>query len=160
MDTKKILFLSVILILLLGVSLFLWKTRTINEGPITQQCVRHGPKGIHIHPHLEILIDGIPQKIPADIGVISISCMRPIHTHDDSGILHIESKMIQDFTLGDFFAIWNKTIHKSCIFEYCTGQGTLRMYVNGQENNEFENYIMRDKDEIKIEYIIKERSST
>ena len=30
------------------------------------------------------------------------------------------------------------------------------MYVNGEENTEFENYIMKDKDDIIIEYTSKE----
>ncbi len=30
------------------------------------------------------------------------------------------------------------------------------MYINGEENTEFENYIMRDHDDIRLEYISNE----
>ena len=56
-------------------------------------------------------------------------------------------------TLGYFFKVWGKTFNKDCIFDYCTDKGTLKMFVNGKENFDFENYFMHDKDEILIEYI-------
>src|SRR5207253_11291275 len=33
----------------------------------------------------------------------------PLHTHDDSGLIHMESLVVRNFTLQDFFAIWNTT---------------------------------------------------
>ena len=46
-----------------------------------------------------------------------------------------------------------KTFSKDCIFEYCSGaDGTVKMFVNGKENTEFENYLINDKDKIEIRY--------
>lgn len=109
---------------------------------------------IHWHPGLTINIDGKKEIIPANIG-ISSSAHFPIHTHDTRGTLHMENNRPTKKTvvLGYFFEVWGKKFSKDCIFDYCTDKGTLRMYVNGKENFEFENYFMQDKDNIIIEYI-------
>ena len=156
---KKIFVLVIITFVIIGLLSFLFITRTNNEGKdITEQCVRHGPKGIHVHPLLEIKINEENYVIPKNIGVPSSFCMRPLHTHDESGIvddsavIHIESKEVRPFRLSEFFVIWDKTFNSECIFEYCTDKGELKMFVNGEENTEFGNYSMQDEDDILIEY--------
>src|SRR5207244_304602 len=71
-------------------------------------CTTDMATQFHIHPHLDIVILGQKQEIPADIGIVA-GCMNPIHTHDQSGQIHIESPEKRDFILADFFAVWNKT---------------------------------------------------
>ena len=39
----------------------------------------------------------------------SNSCFEPVHTHDDSEIIHIESPTDTNYTLGNFFRIWSAT---------------------------------------------------
>lgn len=120
---------------------------------------------VHWHPKLTIKIDGENVGIPTDIGSrigktidthLSGMRMTPTHTHETDGTIHLEnnnpSSKPETLTLGYFFYVWDKQFSSSCIFEYCTDKGELKMYVNGKENMEFENYIMRDKDEILIEY--------
>jgi hypothetical protein len=134
---------------------------------ISEEDLRIIPKGsVHWHPRLRILIDGQQINIPANIG-ISIGrltdlhlgmkrSMSPTHTHDNSGTIHLEnlnpSAKPVTMTLGYFFYVWGKTFNKSCIFEYCTDKGTLRVFVNGREIDKFEGYVMRDGDDILIEY--------
>ncbi len=66
---------------------------------------------MHVHPYLQIMIEGQSITIPADIG-ISGSCLEPIHTHDASGILHLETPSTSTkYTLGQFFQIWSATYH-------------------------------------------------
>ena len=116
------------------------------------------PQGvIHWHPKLTIIIDGVKQVIPANIG-LGGSVHSPIHTHDEDateGVLHMEmnNPTKQTVTLGYFFNVWGKKFSKDCIFEYCTDKGTLKMSVNGKDNLDYEKYFMQDKDEIVIEYI-------
>lgn len=102
-------------------------------------CVQHDGKGMHIHPELTITIKGEKIEIPANTGIDS-GCMHPIHTHDNSGTLHLEFKKIREVKLSEFFEIWGKP------FDW---QGA-RMTVNGQENTEFGNYVMRYYDQIEI----------
>ena len=115
----------------------------------------HKNLALHIHPNLKIIIDGRNETIPANIGLTQ-NVMKPIHTHDASGKLHIEGLCVRNFTLRDFFSIWEKQFNAKCIFNYCTDKGELKMSVNGKENFEFENYSMKDNDDILIEYISKE----
>ena len=120
---------------------------------------------VHWHPRLTIKIDGERVTIPTNIGIsigkiidthLSGMRMSPTHTHETDGTIHLEnnnpSKKPESLTLGYFFYVWDKQFNSSCIFEYCTDKEELKMYVNGEENLEFENYIMKDKDEILIEY--------
>ena len=66
---------------------------------------------MHVHPYLRIVISGQNVTIPADVGVSS-SCLEPVHTHDASGILHVEAPdPSTDYTLGNFFQIWSSTYH-------------------------------------------------
>ena len=111
----------------------------------------HTNLALHIHQNLQIIIDGKPELIPANIG-ISQGIMRPLHTHDTSGELHVEGLCERDFVLGDIFTIWDKTFNSECIFDKCTDQGTLTMKVNGAPNTDFENLILKDKDNIVIEF--------
>ena len=108
----------------------------------------------HIHSNLKIIIDGKQETVPADIG-IDYGIMRPVHTHDDSEEIHIEGPCKRDFTLKDFFSIYKKDFNSQCIFDKCintNNKGSLKMFVDGKENQEFENLVLKDKQEIVIEY--------
>ena len=80
---------------------------------------------LHVHPWLQIVINtgnnNASVTIPAAVGILDPqfttsggvqvasggSCFEPMHTHDASGIIHIESAHTTDqYTLSDFFNIW------------------------------------------------------
>ncbi len=111
--------------------------------------------GMHWHPHLSIIIDGQAQQIPAGIG-LGVSQHYRIHTHEADGVIHLEYSGLvtkDNIRLKEFFKIWGKRFDKECIFEFCNNkQKQVKFLVNGQENQEFENYIMRDNDRIEIRY--------
>ena len=107
--------------------------------------------GFHWHPELTIYIKGVKQEIPANIGLPAGmgAVHQPIHTHDDSGqgIVHMEFEGLvqkRDTTLGQFFKNWGKDMRSF--------GANMKMTVNGQENTEYENYIMQDKDKIELYY--------
>lgn len=65
----------------------------------------------HAHTTLEIVIDGDQQDIPVGVGVRTDQCHFWLHTHDDApGRVHIEAPGEQDFTLGQFFAVWGQPL--------------------------------------------------
>lgn len=112
--------------------------------------------GLHAHPTIEIYVKGEKIEIPQNIGVGPTfrgkpgygqgnMAMTPIHTHDDVPVIHLEftEKVTDDdLALGNLFAIWGRDMRSF---------GTnMRMTVNGVENTEFEDYHMRDKDEITL----------
>lgn len=139
-------------ILVGGVSLLSWqqsKEASVPEGEVISR------NGIHWHPTLTILIKGQKQEITPNIG-IGGNIHQPIHTHDNSGTLHLEVSglVTKDETkLGRFFQIWGKQFNSNCIFDKCGSQeGKIKMTVNGKENKEFESYQMKDGDNIEIRY--------
>jgi hypothetical protein len=59
------------------------------------------------------VVNGQNVTVAADIGILnSGTCLEPVHTHDASGIIHIESPNANtQYTLAQFFQIWNATYH-------------------------------------------------
>ncbi|TSC71132.1 MAG: hypothetical protein G01um101449_117 [Parcubacteria group bacterium Gr01-1014_49] len=114
--------------------------------------------GVHWHPTLAIYVKGVPQEIPANIGVGPQYAGAPgydpqmqmmaVHTHDDMPAIHLEFAggpvRKEDVTLGQFFKIWGKDMRSF--------GSTMYMTVNGEENTDYENYVMRDKDKIELRY--------
>ncbi|MBI2033820.1 MAG: hypothetical protein HYT13_01850 [Candidatus Liptonbacteria bacterium] len=122
-----------------------------DEDPLSR-CIQHLRGGMHIHPHLTIVIDGERQTISGNVGM-SIMCMRPVHTHDVTGEIHIEHPSFQDFTLGDFFSVWQKPFSRGQILDYSPNlEYEIVMTVDGKPSDEFENLIFKDKQQIVIEY--------
>ncbi len=88
----------------------------------------------HYHPLLVINVNGAQQPVPADIGLTpsetnpAYPCSsggHGIHTHDTSGIIHLELPAVPATTptLGDFFTIWGQTLGPSGVWTY---SGTVR----------------------------------
>ncbi len=112
----------------------------------------HESLTMHIHQMLTISIDGESIIIPANIGLPS-GVMRPIHTHDSSGKLHVEGTCQRDFTLGEFFDIWEQTFTEQCIMSSCIDEThTLKVFVNGVESTEYRSLVLKDGNEIEIVY--------
>lgn len=146
--------LGIIAVALMGLGVLVFtnaqKPKTNREVALT--CTTDMATQFHIHPYLEIMINGQAQEIPANIGVIA-GCMNPLHTHDATGKIHVESPEERDFTLGDFFAVWNKTFTKEQILdEKADETHIIKETVNGNEVQDYENTILRDGDRIVIYY--------
>lgn len=119
---------------------------------IVQMCTTEMATKFHIHPHLEIIINGQKQEIPANIGV-KPWCMNAIHTHDNSGKIHVESPVQRDFILDDFFYVWGKAFNKNQILDYKADEDhKIRQTINGSESQDYENTILKDEEEIVISY--------
>ncbi|NUS10727.1 MAG: hypothetical protein HOY69_04860 [Streptomyces sp.] len=90
---------------------------------------------LHIHSHLDVFVDGKAVTVPAEIGIdIPKQQISPLHTHDTSGVVHIESPVKADFTLGQFMTEWNVPIGKDTLGTFKAGGGKeLHVYVNGKE---------------------------
>jgi hypothetical protein len=89
---------------------------------------------VHIHQHLDVYANGRHLTVPAQIGIDSQQrYLDPIHTHDASGIIHIESPSNTNYTLGQFFAVWGLRLNSHCIGGLCTsGSKQLHTWVNGK----------------------------
>jgi hypothetical protein len=85
---------------------------------------------IHIHQHLDIYVNGKKVQVPALVGIdTAAGFLTELHTHDTSGILHVESEKKQDYVLGQFFGEWGVKLTANCLGTYCGG---LKWWVNGK----------------------------
>lgn len=124
----------------------------LNENDIVSR------DGLHWHPEITIYVKGVKQEIP-QTGITNMDMsklhalhkkMQMRHMHEGSneqGIIHLKFEGVvrkSDITLGQVFKKWNKGIHSY--------GANLKMTVNGRENTEYENYVMRDKDKIELRY--------
>lgn len=72
------------------------------------KCDSQEQLAYHIHAHISIYINGSASSMPANIGIASdSSCFYWMHTHDTTGVLHIESPTQKLYTLGNFFDEWS-----------------------------------------------------
>jgi hypothetical protein len=121
---------------------------------------------IHWHFTLSISIYGQQATIPTGVGIhpdlwkyhaldayATNPGSAPMHTHDDTGLIHIEATGPPiNYTLGDFFAIWGLPFNDTCLSNVCVSNSTvINMFVNGEQNYDFGNYIPHDHDVISIQ---------
>jgi hypothetical protein len=109
----------------------------------------------HIHAHLDVLVDGQTVPVPADIGIdVHRRTISPLHTHDASGVLHIESPVKRQFSLGEFFSEWQVSLSEDNLGGLRTGGGkVVRVFVNGAQRTGNPGAIMLGAhDEITVVY--------
>jgi len=86
----------------------------------------------HEHAHLTILIRGQVKTVAAFIGITATQICW-LHTHDTSGIIHVEAGDSRTFTLGDFFAVWRQPLNQTTIDGDRVGTGeSIQATVNQQ----------------------------
>jgi hypothetical protein len=131
---------------------------TKSENPSVPESEIVERNGLHWHPKLTVTIKGKKQEIPANLGM-SGQIHQELHTHDQDakdGVIHMEMKGIvtkDETKIGNFFRIWGKEFTSTKIFDKTNGaEGMVKMIVNGKENKDFENYLMKDSDRIEIKY--------
>ena len=91
-------------------------------------------KLVHTHEHLDLYLNGKHVAVPANVGIGSDPrYYSPLHTHDRTGILHVESPVNTTYTLGQFFGVWGVRLSSKCVGAYCTkGPKELRAFVDGK----------------------------
>jgi hypothetical protein len=95
---------------------------------------------VHVHAHLALFNKGQQIAIPYGIGIV-----RPfqatngfvgmgqgiywLHTHDATGIIHVESPDDRTYTLGQFFDIWGQPLTTT---EVAGLKGAVHAFVDGK----------------------------
>lgn len=99
------------------------------DGPVNGiTCESNEQFILHIHTHLTIFDHGVQKLLPSEIGITPGKCFSWLHTHDQTGIIHIESPTQRTFTLGDFFSVWAQPLDKNTVGPV---QGTVTATVDG-----------------------------
>jgi hypothetical protein len=63
----------------------------------------------HEHAHLALFDHGKPVAVPLHVGFdYNYDCLYWLHTHDTSGVIHIEAPSTIRPTLATFFAVWHQ----------------------------------------------------
>src|SRR4029453_15429326 len=95
------------------------------------------PEGttMHEHANVQVFVRGKNERIPTDIGIDAAKgTIQSIHTHDDTGLVHLESSQSREFTLADFFGVWGVRFTPSCLGAYCNdGDNRPQVFVDGEE---------------------------
>lgn len=86
----------------------------------------------HVHTHLTITDGDTPVVVPGDVGhSASERFAAQLHTHDTSGILHVESPTRERFTLGQFFDEWGVSLGPAHVGGL---RGELTVWVDGKRS--------------------------
>ncbi|MGI8803304.1 MAG: hypothetical protein ACR2KV_14255 [Solirubrobacteraceae bacterium] len=106
----------------------------------------------HIHAMLRVFVDGVPVTVPANIGLPDTgNALSPLHTHDASGIIHLESTRRFAFTLGQVFDVWGVVFTRTQLGAYRdSGARTLQIYVNGRPVADGPAYPLRSHDTVVV----------
>jgi hypothetical protein len=90
----------------------------------------------HVHAHLTIVANGQVVPVPAYTGIVDNHCIYWLHTHDTSGVVHIEAPSQRAFTLGQFFDVWGQPLSASQVLGFkADGQHSVQFFVDGQPYN-------------------------
>lgn len=108
----------------------------------------------HVHPVLQVLIDDEQVTVPANIGIdLKNQEISPLHTHDDTGTIHVEAPEPVDFTLGQFFQEWDVKLDKDCIATYCADDThQLVTFVDGERVPDPAKVVLEDEEQIVLWY--------
>lgn len=147
MEKKKALVIAgIIIVALIGVGISMASikpttdTMTLNDKPIL----------LHIHPRLYLNVDGKPYFVPQNVGIepdlwnyhildqYGMKGMAPLHTHTADGMLHVESTIIRNYTLGEFLDIWGLDLKGKII----------SVSVDGEPISDYRNHILKDEESI------------
>lgn len=84
---------------------------------------------LHIHAHLDVYVNGHKVPVPALVGIDNrAGFLTELHTHDTSGVIHVESPVVKSFALGQFFCEWGVKLTANCLGRY---HGPVAWWVNG-----------------------------
>ena len=125
------------------------RLQKINIGFLGQEQL-----AFHIHQHLDLFVNGATVQVPQNIGIIGGTGLAFIHTHDASGVIHVESPTVRQYTLGNLFDVWGVLFTKDCLGAYCnSGNDKLRVFVNGKAvTGDPRNVPLKNFEEIVVAY--------
>ena len=108
---------------------------------------------VHYHAHLDVIVDGQQITVPQYIGIDeNAQTITALHTHDTSGILHIESGADIPFKVGQVFTEWGQPLSSTQVGPVAIGADkTVKLIVNGKEiPGDPAQYVLKAHDEIVV----------
>lgn len=119
---------------------------------------------MHTHSNLNVTANGNSVLVPNGIGINSTlwndhsldkfgterkttifgtitPAMSPLHTHDSSGTIHVESAEFRNYTLGQFLDIWGIPLEGK----------EVSLSIGGNRTGDYSNYILNDMEKMILE---------
>jgi len=92
---------------------------------------------VHYHAHLDVIADGAKVTLPAGVGFViqnqRATGITVLHTHDPTGVIHIESAKNKPYTLGQVFTEWDVALNANQVGGLeVDDTHVLQAYVNGR----------------------------
>lgn len=117
------------------------------------ECNKSEQLNYHVHTHLDVFVDGQRQQIPDGVGILSTpSCLYWLHTHDSTGLIHIEAPQTREFTLGQFLNVWNKTRDPSGLLDSVSAMNAT-VFVDGDKiEGNYRNVQLKSLEQIALVY--------
>ena len=127
---KKSIFIAIVgvvvaAVIAVGVAMFVSQQQQQQQQPpslsptTSQVGGDNKPMVMHIHPFITVVdSNGKQMPLPTEIGInpslwkdhsldqFGMQGMSPLHTHDSSGTIHVESNAERDYNLGQFLDVW------------------------------------------------------
>jgi hypothetical protein len=167
---KKKFVITIVWILILAAALGLayslyitYQSGAVEAGVITCPSENDCFWTAHVHGYIPIQICGADFRLPIEVGRLDDS-----HTHEEKNIVHWHDKLPYDpeakaitntrpLTLGAFFDSVNVPFDSERIADKQNGDlcpggtaGAVSLFINGEKNEQYRNYIWRDKDVMMI----------
>jgi hypothetical protein len=99
---------------------------------------------------VSVLIFNELQTIPAGLG-IGNNTTGKIYTLNYDNIIYKNTN--ETVRLSDVFELWGEQFNSTCIMNYCNnGNNSMVMYVNRVVNTDYELYVIKNQDDIIIDY--------
>src|SRR5712692_7204111 len=96
-------------------------------------CQSTEQSGTHVHAHVTIYINGTSTPLPANVGIAPDgSCLYWLHTHDSTGVIHIEAPSGTSATLKNFLDIWEGRFSQLNYSSQLSDPTGWQVYVNGK----------------------------
>lgn len=126
----------------------------VGSGEFNLEEIHSVPLARHDHMSMSILVDGQPAVIPEGVGMdpkfwhdhsldkYGPSGISPMHTHDTSGTIHIESTTQREFTVGEFLSVMG-----------LDSEAVTKMTIDGNEVTNLLDHEMKRGERIQLEVI-------
>ena len=121
---------------------------------------------IHVQSQLSILIEGAPVTVPSGIGInqtlwknhsldqYGVAGHSPLTTRDASGLIHVDSNNVRNFTLQAFLQVWGETVDNYQVAGNQVPQGySSCIVVDGQTLPVTSDVILADNQKITVEIV-------
>lgn len=92
----------------------------------------------HIHAYVTMWMNGQQQSLSQSVGVPQSqqggnpTCLYWLHTHDTSGVIHIEAPAKEPFTFGQFMDEWNQQFQSTGFYSQLLLNTGWTIWINGK----------------------------